>query len=626
MADLINYQNPGPQDAASASGNNPAAPTPNSGAVPTDSSAASSAASNNQPATPANAPAAASPTAEFYSVLNPPKPNPSELKDEKVLANTLSKINLEAQEKATQEKAQTMGMNYIEISKTPINPDLLKLIEPKIARQNFIMPFFRVGKKLRLTVAHPTDPGTRAVINDLKQQGYLINVNLSSEPGILEALKLYETEQYIVKKQIDTRLDETKIKTYEKELAELAQLGERLKSVNSEEAVYMICIGALKAGSSDVHLESEETFVRARYRIDGVLHEAFTLEKAIFNNIANQIKYQAKVKVNVNDVPQDGRFDFKVNDRKIDVRVSVLPTEYGESFVFRLLDSSRQLVSFEELGYSGTYLRKMENLSKISHGMVLMTGPTGSGKTTSLYTLLSKFNHPENKIITLEDPIEYHLPGITQSQINEKGGYTFASGLRSVLRQDPQVVMIGEIRDLPTAETAAQAALTGHVLLSTLHTNSAIETIPRLINIGLPAFMVAPALHTIIGQRLARQICPHCKVMKPVPEAERKELQQVVDAIQAVRPAEKLTVPAELPEAPGCEKCSHSGYKGRVTLVEMLEVDFEIKDLILNNASTTKMIEAARRKGMITMREDGILKVLKGITTLEEVHRVTSIN
>lgn len=607
MADPINYQNPGPQTPQPENTNNPVA------------------AAGNSPAPAAANPAPAG-SSEFYSVLNPPKANATDLKEEKFLVNNLSKINLEAQEKATQEKAQSMGMNYMEISKTPINPDLLKLIDPKVARENLIIPFFRVGKKLRITVAHPTDPGTRAVITNLKNQGYLINVNLSSDTGILEALKLYESAQYVVKKQIDTHLDESKIKTYEKELAELAKLGEQIKSVNSEEAVYMICIGALKAGSSDVHLESEEAFIRVRYRIDGVLHEAFNLEKANFNNIANQIKYQAKVKVNVNDIPQDGRFDFKVNDRKIDVRVSVLPTEYGESFVFRLLDSSRSLVSFEELGYSGTYLRKMENLSKITHGMVLMTGPTGSGKTTSLYTLLSKFNHPENKIITLEDPIEYHLPGITQSQINEKGGYTFASGLRSVLRQDPQVVMIGEIRDLLTAETAAQAALTGHVLLSTLHTNSAIETIPRLINIGLPAFMVAPALHTIIGQRLARQICPHCQVPKPVPEAERKELQQVIDSIQAVRPTEKLTVPDQLPEAPGCDKCSHSGYKGRVTLVEMLEVDFELKDLILNNASTTKMIEAARRKGMITMREDGILKVLKGITTLEEVHRVTSIS
>lgn len=545
--------------------------------------------------------------------------------EQKKFESNLAKINRQAKERATQEKAATMGMNYIDIATTPINPDLLKIISPEQARANLIIPFYRLGKKLRVTVAHPTNPDTRAVINNLKEQGYLINVNLSSDEGIQNALQLYDSSVYKVKKALDTSLDENKIQAYEEELKELSLLGEKIKKVNSEEAVYLINVGALRAGSSDLHLEAEEKYVRARFRIDGLLHEAFRIEKSYWTNIANQLKYQAKLKLNVNNVPQDGRFFFVVNERKIDVRVSVLPTEYGESFVMRLLDSGRHLVTFEELGYSGQYLTKIENLTKISHGMILMTGPTGSGKTTSLYTMLSKFNNPESKIITLEDPIEYHLEGISQSQINEKGGYTFGSGLRSILRQDPEVIMIGEIRDLETAETAAQAALTGHVLLSTLHTNSAIETIPRLINIGLPAFMIAPALHTIIAQRLARRICPHCQEQKPIPKAELEEIKRVADVIMTVRPSEKIVIPDTLPISKGCEICSHTGYKGRVAIVEILEVDFELKDLILNKASTTKMIEAARRKGMITMREDGILKVIQGLTTLEEVHRVTTI-
>jgi type IV pilus assembly protein PilB len=539
---------------------------------------------------------------------------------------SLAKINREAKEKATQEKAAAMNMNYIEIALTPINPDLLKIIPAETARANLIIAFYRLGKKLRITVAHPTNPAVREIINNLKKQGYLININLSSEEGILEALKLYESDQYIVKKEISTKLDEAKIQTYEKELAELSSLGNKIKDMNSEEAIYLIAVGALKAGSSDIHLEAEDKYVRARFRIDGLLHEVFRIDKSVWQNIANQIKYQSKLRVNVSNVPQDGRYFFQVNDRKIDVRVSVLPTEYGESFVMRLLDSGRHLVSFEELGYSGQYLQKIEKLTQITHGMILMTGPTGSGKTTSLYTMLSKFNNPESKIITLEDPIEYHLEGIAQSQINEKGGYTFASGLRSILRQDPEVIMIGEIRDLETAETASQAALTGHVLLSTLHTNSAIETIPRLINIGLPAFMIAPSLHTIIAQRLARRICPNCREEKPINKAELDEITRVVETIKRVRPSEVINIPATLPEAKGCDVCSHTGYKGRVALVEMLEIDYEMKDLILNKASTTKMIEATRRKGMITMSEDGILKVIQGITNLEEVHRVTSIS
>jgi type II secretory ATPase GspE/PulE/Tfp pilus assembly ATPase PilB-like protein len=385
-------------------------------------------------------------------------------------------------------------------------------------------------------------------------------------------------------------------------------------------------VGALRAGSSDIHLEAEDKYVRARFRVDGLLHEVFRIDKSIWANLSNQFKYQSKLKVNISNIPQDGRFNFQVNDRKIDVRVSVLPTEFGESFVMRLLDSGRHLVTFEELGYSGQYLQKIQKLTELSHGMILMTGPTGSGKTTSLYTMLAKFNDPQAKIITLEDPIEYHLEGISQSQINEKGGYTFASGLRSILRQDPEVIMIGEIRDLETAETAAQAALTGHVLLSTLHTNSAIETIPRLANIGLPAFMVAPALHAIIAQRLARRICPSCQEQKPIPSAQLDEIKKIVETIKSIRPSEPLVIPETLPVASGCDICSHTGYKGRVAVVEMLEVDFEMKDLIMNKASLTKIIESARRRGMITMHEDGILKVIQGITTLEEVHRVTSIS
>ncbi len=537
----------------------------------------------------------------------------------------LSQINRQAKEKATMEKAQQMGMNYVDIAVTPINPDLLKLIPAETAKQNLIMPFYRVGKKLRVTVAHPTDPNTRQVISDLKQKGYLININLSSDEGILEAMKAYEADIIKEETQIDTTLDESKIQTYEKELAELGQLGDKLKNVNSEEAVYLISVGAIKSGSSDVHLECEEKYVRARFRIDGVLHDVFHIDHETFTNIGNQIKYQANLKLNVNDVPQDGRYNFKVNERKIDVRVSVLPTEFGESFVMRLLDSERKLHSFEDLGYSGQYLRKIEKLTNITHGMILMTGPTGSGKTTSLYTMLSKFNKPESKIITLEDPIEYHVPGINQSQIKEKDGYTFASGLRSILRQDPEVIMIGEIRDKQTAETAAQAALTGHVILSTLHTNSAIESSPRLINIGLPPFMIAPSLHAIIAQRLVRRLCPDCAEKRPITTSEKEELERTLTAIKNVRSAETVEVPETLMEAKGCDKCSHSGFKGRVCIVEMLDIDNEMKDLILNKESTTKIIAVARKKGMITMREDGVLKVIAGITTLEEVHRVTAI-
>lgn len=538
---------------------------------------------------------------------------------------TLVKINRAFKERAAVQKARESGISYINIAVTPINPDLLKLIPPEIAKKAMILPFFRLGKKLRIAVADPNNPETRKVIDQLKSVGFAININLASDDGLLEAMHLYESEQYKVKKEIITTLSEEKIKAYEEEIKALKDLEQKLKTINSEEAVYLLNVGALKTGASDIHYEPEEKSVRVRMRIDGMLHDIFYIEKSVFTNIGNQIKYQCKMKLNITNEPQDGRYSFTVNQRKVDLRISVLPTEYGETFVCRLLDSQRHVSDFEAMGFWGRALTHVENLTKIKHGMVLITGPTGSGKTTTLYALLEKFNNPQSKIITLEDPIEYHLAGVSQSQINEKRGYDFANGLRAILRQDPDIVMLGEIRDLETAETAAQAALTGHVVLSTLHTNSSIESIPRLINIGLPPFMVAPALDTIVAQRLVRKFCPKCSELQPINASNREELERDLEFIKKIQPTLELKIPDKLPVAPGCDVCSHTGYKDRICVVEVLDVDSEMRGLILEKASSTKMIEAARRKGMLTMREDGIIKVIQGITSLQEVHRVTTI-
>ena len=332
------------------------------------------------------------------------------------------------------------------------------------------------------------------------------------------------------------------------------------------------------------------------------------------------------MRLNVTNVPQDGRYFFQVNDRKIDVRVSSIPTEYGESFVCRLLDSKKKNLSFEDLGFEGRNLDILHKALDIPNGMIMVTGPTGSGKTTTLYSMLTAFNEPDSKIITLEDPIEYHLSGITQSQINEKRGYSFGSGLRAILRQDPDIVMIGEIRDLDTAETAAQAALTGHILLSTLHTNSAIETVPRLLNIGLKPFMIAPALSIVTAQRLVRKVCTFCQEQKSVSESERKTLQEAIDQIHQAQPTLALTIPATLPHAPGCDKCSKTGYLGQLSIAEMFINNDELKEAILAEKSTTELFNIVRAGGMLTLGEDGVLKVLRGLTTLSEIERVADIS
>lgn len=540
-------------------------------------------------------------------------------------ASPLTNINREFEERATAERAQKMGMNYIDIARVHINPDHLKVVEGKDAAAALVMPFFRVGKKLRLALVHPTSPETQALIKKLKDDGYAINVNLASETGLRQALLQYKAEGPA---PIETEniIDEAKIQSYQAEVENLGALREKIQTVTSEEALNFLSVGALKTGASDIHYQPEENRVIVRFRIDGVLQQVLELDLQTYGYLSNQLKYKSGMRLNITNVPQDGRYFFQVNDRKIDVRVSSIPTEYGESFVCRLLDSKKKNLTFEELGFEGRNLEILNKALDIPNGMILVTGPTGSGKTTSLYSMLTAFNEPDSKIITLEDPIEYHLSGITQSQINEKRGYTFGSGLRAILRQDPDIVMIGEIRDLDTAETAAQAALTGHILLSTLHTNSAIETVPRLLNVGLKPFMIAPALSIVMAQRLVRKVCSYCVTQKPITESERTVLQEAINQIHEASPALQLSVPATLPDAPGCEKCSKTGFLGQVSIAEMFINSDELKEAILAEKSTPELFRIIRSQGMLTIGEDGVLKVLRGVTTLNEVERVTDIS
>lgn len=544
------------------------------------------------------------------------------------LKTPVEEINREFKEKACAEKAKKLGIGYVDIVSIPINPDLLYLLKPEEAKKALVMPFFRIGKRLRLALADLEKTETKDILVYFRDRGYALNLNLATDDGILETIDhAYKAGTYKVEKPIVNIIEEKEIQTYEKEIKNLTQMKEKFEKITSEEALNFLNVGAIKTGASDIHYQQEEDKIAVRFRIDGVLQKIFDLDLKVFKNIANQLKYKARMKLNIQNEPQDGRFSFVVNKRKIDVRVSSLPTPFGESFVCRFLDPGGKFFELDELGFTGRNLELLKKASGISHGMILVTGPTGSGKTTTLYSLIQRFNKPEKKIITLEDPIEYHLDNVTQSQINEKRGYDFANGLRSLLRHDPDVVMIGEIRDLSTAEVCAQAALTGHVLLTTLHTNSAIETIPRLANIGLPHFMISPSLHTIVAQRLVRRICPKCHIKKPISRAAADEISRALNFIREISPEDISDIPKELPVASeeGCEFCSHTGYKGRIAIGEIVQVDFSIKDLILNKASTTKLIEAARSNGMVTMREDGILKALAGITTLEEVHRVTNV-
>jgi len=540
-------------------------------------------------------------------------------------STAVSQVNREFQEKSTLKRAGDLGLPYINIAKTPLNADFLKLVDYKDAQKARLIPFFKVGKKTRIAVEEPENPETKSTIEALQKQGYEINVNLASSAGIDDALKFYKSTQKYKKIEIVEEVEEGAIKTYEKEITQLKDLPKKLSEVTAEEGLNLLNVAAMKTHASDVHYEPEEKHVVVRFRIDGVLHEVFTIDASVYSKIAEQIKYQSKMKLNVVSIPQDGRYVFVFNKNKTAVRVASIPTPYGESFVCRYLPSGRKALTLEELGFQGLALKKLQKASTISQGMVLVTGPTGSGKSTTLYSILGVMNTPENKIITLEDPVEYYMNGVTQSQVDESRDYNFATGLRSILRHDPDVVMIGEIRDLETAETAAQASLTGHILLSTLHTNSALEAIPRLVNMGLPSFMVAPALNTVVAQRLVRKVCPKCVTSEPISESEKKEFLEVFENLKKVNSGIEAQVPDKIAKIHGCDACSNTGYLGRLVIAEVVTITSKMKQLILDNASSVDLIAAARKDGIITLREDGFLKASQGLTTLEEVHRATSV-
>jgi type IV pilus assembly protein PilB len=543
----------------------------------------------------------------------------------KDLADATAKINQEFKEQDIQQRASSSKgqYGYIDIARTPINPDLYYLLDANEAEEALIIPFFRIGMKLRVAVADPENMQTKQVIEKLIASNFEVQINLASAEGIKKALVLLHNAQNLNKPKIADSFNENNLEDYQKELENLSKLAEKIGLSSAKEGLNLLQLGAIKTGASDIHFQPEEKGALIRFRIDGVLQNVSELSVEVYKQLAQQIKYDAGLKLNMEYIPQDGRLSFSVNGRKVDVRVSTIPTEFGETIVMRILDSGKKFASFEQLGFSKDHLAVLDQVSNLSQGMILVTGPTGSGKTTSLYSMLNRYNRPETKIITLEDPIEYHLNRIVQSQINEKKGYGFAKGLESILRQDPDVVMIGEIRDLETANTALQAALTGHLMLSTLHTNSALESIPRLINMGLAPYMIAPALDTLLAQRLVRTFCSHCSKVEAVSPALKAELEKEAAEISKITKQE-YKIPEMLPVAKGCQICNNTGYLGRIVIAEIFRVDDEFKNLIMQNKSIFELLQFAQSKGMITMEQDGLIKVIEGKTSLEEVKRVVS--
>jgi type IV pilus assembly protein PilB len=533
------------------------------------------------------------------------------------LKQVYSQLDRKFEEEETQRRALQFKLPYINLYGFPIDPGVLALVSKTDATNAQATLFYKEGRNLKLAMYEPNEQVSR-MIQNLTTQSYFVEqfiVSLSSLKHLMDSYeKVINAEHKSSEVKIEGRIFEG--------VKSLRDLSMHLATASATQLIETTMGAALALDSSDVHVEPEGQGVKIRYRIDGVLQDVAMLPIDMHHAFVSRIKILSKLKLNVTSVPQDGSFHFIYASQPIDVRVSILPSAYGESIVMRILRQDKQNLKFDDLGITGLALKRlMEQIDK-PNGMILTTGPTGSGKTTTLYAVLNKLNEPGVKIITLEDPVEYRIDGLTQTPIDAAAGMTFASGLRAILRQDPDIVMVGEMRDLETAEIAAQAALTGHIVLSTLHTNDAAGAIPRLIDLGVKPFILAPAINAIIAQRLLRKICPKCKK-----EYKPSALSRVEMILKEIPKSAQVVLPKELKfyHSEGCESCNGLGYKGRIGIYEIFTLNEKIEELIHKTASTSEIRNQAVEDGMITMAQDGLLKAMAGITDVEEVLRVTEV-
>lgn len=538
----------------------------------------------------------------------------------------MTEIEIREKERATEGMAGQLGFPYINLKGFPIASDYLRLIPKEKSKELKAICFFKDDNSIKLAAVDPEVAGLKDVISQLREKFFNIRIDLFliTEHSFQCAYKLYEHVH--IPKQIKrgVEISQDDIDKYRREIKSFRQISGKLKGANVTQIFTIILAGAISSRSSDVHIETEDKEIVVRYRIDGVLQKVATIRKEDWTKIISRVKLLAGLKLNITTVPQDGHITIYLTGDKIDVRVSTLPTAYGESIVMRLLMSSAAGISYEELGIRGRACEQIKQEIEKPNGMIITTGPTGSGKTTTLYSFLKVLNTPGNKIITLEDPIEYHIEGVNQSQVDRSKDYDFARGLRSILRQDPNIIMVGEIRDKETADVAIQAALTGHLVLSTVHTNDAAGAVPRFLAMGVKPFLLAPALNAVMAQRLVRRICEHCKEKADLDQATQERIKNILAAIPA-NSGYKVDLGKELVfyQGRGCEQCHDLGYHGRIGIYEIFVMTKEIEKVIISSEiSEYQMKELAVKNGMISMVQDGLLKALDGITSVDEVFRV----
>ncbi len=543
----------------------------------------------------------------------------------KELQAKLEEIKLRGQEDHAKDISKTTGVPYVNLKISPIDAATIFMISEEDAHRGNIATFQRTGVALKVAVEDPTNIEAKEILGGLKKRGYEIELYITSPLGLDWAWKKYEEKQEIEAKTLGrVDIEVEKMEAFQKEVENFEELKQKLTKFSTTEMFGMVIAGALKMGASDLHFEPEEKQTRLRYRIDGILQDVIDINPDNYKKLLSRIKLTSGLMINITQTAQDGRFTIRLKEVDIEVRVSVLPGAYGETIVMRILDPRSIKANIEELGFRPDVEALIKKQLDKAAGAVLMTGPTGSGKTTSLYAFLNYLNEEGIKIITIENPIEYHIKGISQTQINKAKDYTFANGLRAIVRQDPDVILVGEIRDRETAEIAMNASLTGHIVLSTLHTNDAAGSLPRLINLGVDPVIIAPAITTAMAQRLVRKLCESCKVKSKVTGEDLAKLQEYLKDLPPGIELPELNENIEIyyPKPDGCPECNGMGYKGRIAVLEVMLVDDEMEQLILSRPAISEIKALAKKKGMTTLVQDGFMKVLDGVTSIEEVEEV----
>ncbi|MBR4571548.1 MAG: Flp pilus assembly complex ATPase component TadA [Candidatus Riflebacteria bacterium] len=537
------------------------------------------------------------------------------LSKQKILGKRLGKVlvdtGITTEDSIATTLAAQMSIPYLNLNEITITPEVLTTIPDGIVRSHNLLPVKLEGNRLQITMSDPLDV---FIIDEITfQTGYELEIGISPESQIEAAIKHYYGNSESLQNAVDNLAAERKTEvSLDESFFTTFDLNEEEQNVPIINLVNTIIQQAINDKASDIHIEPDEEVVRVRYRIDGILNELMKAPKTIQSELISRLKIMAQMDISEKRLPQDGRIKVKVQNKSIDLRVSSLPTVFGEKIVIRILDKSRLSLTLDQVGFDEDLLKLFKTLSSAPNGIVLMTGPTGSGKTSTLYAAINFVKSPEINITTVEDPVEYLIPSINQVQVRSEIGLTFARTLRSILRQDPNVILIGEIRDFETAQIAIESALTGHLVFSTLHTNDAASAVTRLIEMGVEPYLVASAVIGVGGQRLVRKICPSCRTAYEIKDQEH------IDILR-----ENGFNNTELYRGKGCLTCRKTGYAGRTAIHEIMTINDEIHGLILDSASARDIRQAAVKSGMRTMRVDGLQKAIKGVTTIKEVLRLT---